>query len=39
MYGGYYRIDISESLSVLAINSLYCNTNDDESKQANESDD
>ena len=38
MDGGYYRVDISDSLSVLVLNSQYMDYDDEESYQGNERD-
>lgn len=37
--GGYYRVDIDSTLSVLAINTLYFNKKNDESKQGTDAQD
>lgn len=36
LYGGYYRVDYTDNLSILALNTMYYNDANDKSKQSNE---
>jgi Calcineurin-like phosphoesterase len=36
LYGGYYRLDFDSKLSILAMNTMYYNVDNDKSKQAKE---
>jgi len=36
MYGGFYRVDLRDNLSILVLNSMYMDSDDDTSYQAEE---